>query len=79
MLLTYVASCFGRKEGFDPSVRVMITKSHDKKTEETTAKNGSTLSLECPGLVSSSTMQRTVTEDTKVRRGTCLPRAVSNY
>lgn len=73
MLLTYVASCFGRKERFDPSVRVMITKSHDKKTEETTAKHSSTLSLECRGLVSSSTMQRTVTKDTKVSKERSLP------
>ena len=73
MLLTYVASCFGHREGFDRSVRVMITKSHDKKTEETTAKSSSTLSLECHGLVSSSTIQRTVTEDTKVSKERSLP------
>ena len=54
------------------------SKGHDnkkkkKKNEETIPKSSSTLSLEYPGLVSSSTVQRIVMEDTTVSKERSLP------
>lgn len=70
--------CF-RHKWLDQSARVMITKSYDKKHGSFYRRNSlwllksSTLSLECHGFVSSSTIWKTVMEDTEMSKERSFP------